>query len=343
MINPTSVPVVDLAPFSAGTPEGRRRVVEAVRRACEEIGFLAVTGHGVPADLVRRIRAEAAEFFALPLPSKERIKRPSQEISRGYNRMGDQALAYTLGKATPPDLQESFAFGQIDVPLADPYYRSEMGRIFFAPNLWPDTPAGLRETVRAYHAAMAGLAATIMRIFALALNLDEDFFAGKIDRPISLLRIIHYPGQETPPAEGQLRCGAHTDYGTLTILYGDDTPGGLQVQGRRAGEWIDVHPAQGSFVINIGDLMARWTNDRWTSTLHRVVNPPRESARVSRISMPYFHQPNYDCLVECLPTCLAPGATAKYPPITSGANWLGKHMKARHMDTGYDALARLAG
>lgn len=341
MSAPSAVPVIDIAPFSSSDPKARQKVVDAVRRACEEIGFLTIVGHGIPQELIESVRRQAFAFFSLPADEKNKIKRPSQEISRGYNRMGDQALAYTIGKATPPDLQESFAFGRSDVPAGDPYYTTDMGRIFFASNLWPEQPKELRDTIVAYQRAVTGLAGRIMNIFALALNLDETFFDDKIDRAISLLRIVHYPPQATAPVEGQLRCGEHTDYGTLTILYGDDVPGGLQVRDRE-GQWIDVHPVPGSYVINIGDLMMRWTNDRWISTMHRVANPPRQYCTTSRLSLVFFHQPNYDVAVEALPTCLA-GKPPKYGTVTSGGHWLSKHMKARHMDVTYDALAKVAG
>jgi isopenicillin N synthase-like dioxygenase len=157
-----------------------------------------------------------------------------------------------------------------------------------------------------------------MRIFALALDLPESFFDNKIDRHISRLRVRNYPAPLTPPAPGQLRAGAHSDYGSLTILSTEDRPGGLQVF-NAAGEWVPVPIIDGTLIVNIGDLMARWTNDAWVSTLHRVVNPPEgEAAESRRQSLVFFHNPNYDAPVACIPTCLAPGAEPKYPPTTSG-------------------------
>jgi isopenicillin N synthase-like dioxygenase len=166
-----------------------------------------------------------------------------------------------------------------------------------------------------------------MRIFALALDLPERFFDDKIDRHISMFRVLRYPEQIEPPQPGQLRAGAHSDYGSLTIVKIEDKPGGLQVR-NKAGEWVDVPVIPGSFVVNIGDLMMQWTNDRWISTLHRVVNPPRDQAGASRRqSLVFFHQPNYDAMVECLPGCAAPGMAPKFEPISSGDHLRNKFVK----------------
>jgi isopenicillin N synthase-like dioxygenase len=157
-----------------------------------------------------------------------------------------------------------------------------------------------------------------MAMFALALDLPEGFFSDKIDRHISRLRVRNYPAPVTPPLPGQLRAGVHSDYGSLTILRTEASPGGLQVR-NRAGDWVDAPIAPDSFIVNIGELMARWTNERWKATLHRVVNPPVALASVSRrLSLVFFHNPNYDAPVEALPGTVGVGETAKYPPTTSG-------------------------
>lgn len=210
----------------------------------------------------------------------------------------------------------------------DRYYAAGLGHYFFSPNLWPDDPPGLRPVMEEYHSTLTALAATLMRVFALALDLDENYFDDKIDKTGAHIRLNKYPAQETAPVPGQLRSGAHTDYGTLTILYGEDTPGGLQVMGAD-GEWMDVHPAPGSFVVNIGDSMARWTNDRWVSTLHRVVNPPREHASSERLSAAFFHAANYDAEIKCLESCRSPQNPPKYEPTHYAAYYIDKLMKSR--------------
>ena len=163
-------------------------------------------------------------------------------------------------------------------------------------------------------------------MFAVALDLPVHYFDDKADRHTSTMRTILYAAQTEPPQPGQLRAGVHSDYGTLTILRGDDVPGGLQVK-LRHGDWVDVHPAPDSFVCNIGDLMMRWTNDRWISNLHRVANPPPEFAAIERVSVPFFHNPNFDAEIRCLDE----GADARHAPVVFGDFFLGKHLKAQNM------------
>lgn len=326
MADAASIPVIDIAPFLAGTEEGKRAVARDVASACEEIGFFMIAGHGVPEELIVKTRQAAVDFFARPLEEKLKVERPPSKISRGYNRLGDRALSYTLGVAAPNDLQEAWAMGPVDVP-DDAYYRAEAAANFFAPNRWPETPPGFRDTLTEYYRAVSELGATLMRIFALALDLPEDFFADKLDKACSNVRLVRYPPQKDAPQEGQLRAGTHTDYGTLTILHGDAVPGGLQVK-LRNGDWIDVSMRPGAFVCNIADAMERWTNDRWVSTLHRVGNPPREAADSDRISLVFFHLPNYDAVLSGIESCRGPDGKDKYPPITFGEHYLGKIAKA---------------
>jgi isopenicillin N synthase-like dioxygenase len=183
--------------------------------------------------------------------------------------------------------------------------------------------------VQRYYVAMEQLAGKLMEIFALALELPRDWFASRIDRHISALRILSYPEQTAEPIPGQLRAGAHSDYGTLTILYSENVAAGLQVHNKR-GVWVDVQAPAGSFVINIGDLMMRWTNDRWISTLHRVINPPRERAGADRrLSIAFFHHPNYDADVRCIETCLRLGEQPMYAPVNAGPYRLEKYTATR--------------
>jgi len=296
-----------------------------VGQACEEIGFLGIVGHGVPWALVSTMFMRAREFFGLPLAEKLVIRRPAKDVSRGYIPVGDESLSYSLGRAAPPDVKEVLAIGRDDVP-DDDYHRRGPAALHFAPNLWPARPSGLREVAIAYYRELERLAADLMRVFAVALGLPEDFFTDKIDRHISAIRLINYPEQERAPVPGQLRSGEHSDYGSLTILRIEDAPGGLQIR-TRAGAWVDVGAVPDGFIVNIGDLMMHWTNDEWISTLHRVVNPPRDRAVESqRLSLVFFHQPNYDAVIECLPTCQGPGNPAKHPPVTSGEHRLRKFL-----------------
>ena len=219
------------------------------------------------------------------------------------------------------DVGRSAAYAGAAPPgLADP---DALG-FCYAPTIWPGEPAGFVEAWQAYYRAMEGLAARIMQVFAVALDLDEDFFAPFIDQPISALRALNYPEPKAPPLPGQLRAGAHSDYGSLTILLPESAPGGLEVLAPD-GNWRPVPPVPGAFIINIGDLMARWTNDRWVSTLHRVANPPPDAeGSVRRQSLAFFHQPNWQAEIACLPGCLGAGRAARYAPVRSGPYLMSK-------------------
>jgi isopenicillin N synthase-like dioxygenase len=309
------VPVIDIAPYLAGTPEGKRRVAAELDRACREVGFYIIVGHGVDPRLIEEAESVSREFFDLPLDEKKKVHIGNTPGAVGYAAVGDIALAYTRGQVAPPDLNESFQIAKVDV-TDDSYFQSEAARGMIPSNLWPQRPAALKAAYTRYYLRMGALAADLMRLSALALGLPETYFDGKIDRHISRLNIRLYPEQKNAPLPGQLRAGAHTDYGTVTILKPGDTVGGLQIADRD-GNWHDVPMIPGSFVINQGDLMARWTNDRWLSTLHRVANPPAEAKGGSRrLSIVFFHHPNYDAAVSCLPTCVETGAAPRYEPIT---------------------------
>jgi isopenicillin N synthase-like dioxygenase len=312
------VPVIDIAPFRDGDAAGKAAVARQVGQACRDIGFLIISGHGIDQALIERTDAVSRKFFDLPLEDKMAVVRPAMDVTRGYIPIETEAVAASRGEKTAGDLNESFMIGPVDVDPSDPYYtRPEAGK-HFHPNLWPAAPDGLRETYAAYYRAMGDLAARLMRIFALALELPEAFFDDKIDRHISRLRIRNYPEQATPPKPGQLRAGAHSDYGSLTILKAEANPGGLQVFNKE-GEWVDVPIMEGTYIVNLGELMARWTNDAWVSTLHRVVNPPAEHALGSRRqSIIFFHNPNYDADITCIPSCAGADNPPKYPPTTSG-------------------------
>jgi isopenicillin N synthase-like dioxygenase len=323
-----NIPLIDFSPAYSENLEDRLALASKVGNALETVGFFHISGHGVDPLLVQKMRDEAYAFFALSIEEKMKVGRPAPEITRGYDPPAQQSLSSTLDGATPPDLQEGFGMGGFAFPEEDNFYTVGLGHYFFAPNQWPERPNGLRKVLEEYHASLTSLAARMMGIFALALKLNENYFDDKINRTGAHMRLNKYPAQKTPPEPGQLRSGAHTDYGTLTILYGEDTPGGLQVMGND-GNWSDIHPAKGSFIVNIGDSMARWTNDRWVSTLHRVVNPPRSEAASERLSVAYFHAANYDTEIKCLESCIGAGEIPKYEPTFYAAYYIEKLMKSR--------------
>jgi isopenicillin N synthase-like dioxygenase len=322
-----TVPVIDIAPYFSDDPSAKLAVAKQIDQACRDIGFLVITGHGVSHSLIDHVYGVSREFFDLPISEKMKCRRPAPDQVRGYARLGSEAAQYGLGAESPPDLNESLSIGPIDVDRGDPYYTCRQAGPHFAPNVWPENPPGLRDAWTEWFHVMEVLARDLMRLFALALDLPERFFDDKIDRHISMFRVLNYPDQGEAPLPNQYRSGAHSDYGSLTILRIEDRPGGLQVC-NKAGEWVAVPCVPDSFVVNIADLMMQWTNDRWISTMHRVANPPRDKALDSRrMSLVFFHQPNYDTVVECLPSCLEHTERPNYAPITSGDHLLSKFIR----------------
>lgn len=313
-----TVPVIDIAAYRNGTEAAKRAVAQKIGEACRDIGFLIIAGHGVPPELVASVDDVSREFFDLPLEEKMRVVRPAPDVTRGYIPLEGESVARSRGEYDAPgDLNESFMIGPVEVGTTDYYHGPGAGR-HFAANLWPARPPALSAVYTTYFQVMADLARTLMRLFALALDQPEAFFDDKIDKHISRLRVRNYPAPKEAAKPGQLRAGAHSDYGSLTILKSEDKHGGLQVH-NQAAAWVDVPIVSGCFIVNLGDLMARWTNDRWVSTLHRVVNPPPEMAHLSRRqSLVFFHNPNYDAVIECIPSCQGPGRPPKYPVTTSG-------------------------
>lgn len=325
------VPVIDIGPFLAGTEEGIAQVGAEIDRACREIGFFQIVGHGVDPQLVDAVYDSARAFFAQPDEQKAEAAQPAPDQVRGWSGVGKEGLSYSLDEEAPGDLKEKMDIGPPKVDRSDPYFVGEAAGPHFAPNVWPTTVDGFRPAWETYFETMSELARQLMAMFAVGLDLPINFFDDKIDRHISMLRALHYPNQEEEPKPGQLRAGAHSDYGSLTIVRQEDRPGGLQVM-TKSGEWADVPVVPDGFVVNIGDLMAEWTNDQWVSTLHRVVNPPRELADdADRVSLVFFHQPNYDAMIECLPTVLGPGEEATYEPVSSGDHLYQKFVKQTSM------------
>ena len=260
-------------------------VVDDVRRACEEIGFLIVTAHGVDQSIVDEIDRVSRMFFDLPLEEKLRLRdgnlKPDRPI---YRPVKSESLAATSGEERGGDLKESLDYGPTLLGAR-----------------WPERPAGLEEAYRSYLQAMNALGGRLRRLCARALGYEQDFFEPLFDDRGSSLRVINYPELDQPPAEGELRAGAHRDYGFLTILRIENVAGGLEVQ-TRDGEWVPVEAPDGSFVVNLGDMLAEWSEGRWVSTLHRVAAPPPAAAGTRRQSLVFFHNPREDAYIDALAT-----------------------------------------
>ena len=291
----------------------------AVALALPDDWFTARCAHGIPQEVIDEQLTMMSAFFALPEAEKLRYVPPSAEVNRGYARLGSEALAYSLGVDAKPDLFEAFNIGVEDRDLSDPYYAAEAHR-FFAANIWPERPVGLRDVWLRYWAAARGVGDLMMDVFALALGLGEAALRPAVHRAPHVMRANNYERADgAPEAEsGQMRMGAHSDYGVITILLADDVPG-LQVY--RDDQWHDVTVPPGTFVCNIGDMLSRWTNDRWISTLHRVVPPPAGNGPVRRRSIARFLDCPPDLVVETIPSCTGPGNPSRYEPVVAG-DWL---------------------
>jgi len=313
---PASIPIIDLTDFRAGDASDRQRVANELGHAAQTLGFAIIGGHGIAPALGEELRDAALRFFDHPLAEKMQVRRPKNDQNRGYIPYGEETLVRMSGGESPPDVKEVFAIGPDAFPDTD-YFTGPQSYPSFAPNLWPDAPSDLRPKMLAYWKSMEDLMRVIGQALALSVDMDESTFDDILDHThSSQLRLLHYPPISTAVEPGQLRAGEHSDVGMMTILRNDPVPGGLQVQARD-GTWIDAPGIADTFILNIGDLLMRWTNDRLVSTLHRVAVPPLDAgADARRLSIGFFVGPRYNAMVECLPTCQGPGNPAKYEPVS---------------------------
>jgi isopenicillin N synthase-like dioxygenase len=295
----SEIPIIDIAPLVDGSdPQG---VAREVGEVCENVGFFYVKNHGIPTDLVQGMYSATRQFFDLPFEVKQRLNvANSGPTLRGY--------IPPYGENADPnntrDLKEAFDYG-VDQEDVSP---------FFGPNLMPSESElpGFKETCEAYHSAMMALARKLVSAFALSLDLPADYMETKQRNPITIQRLLHYPSQEGKVSQDEIGIGAHTDYGFLTIL-SQDSVGGLQVR-NQDGEWVSAPPVEGTFIINIGDLVQTMTNGRYSSTVHRVIN----TSGVDRYSIPFFIDLDFDAVVEPLPTCVCAETPANGAPYTCG-------------------------
>ncbi len=330
------IPAIDIAPFLDGS--GKQAVALKVAEACERIGFLVVSGHGIEPGVFERAFERSRAFFDRPRADKDRCHPRGPSRQRGFHGFATRGLAYTLGQETPPDLRETYFLGPVDDHRGHFTDLPEAADAY-APNIYPDGPAGAAEALIAIYRAYERLSADMLRIFAVALHQPEDYFAGFVGRHFSILSSHHYPPLREAPRPGQLRTGAHTDYGALTILAMTEADGALEVR-MPDGAWQPARPAPGALVVNLGDMMARWTNGRWTSTLHRVANPrDLDSARSRRQTIGYFMHPDYDAPIAAIPSCVPRGEAPRFPTISAGEH-IAMKIAASHDGA---AVARDAG
>ena len=275
------IPVLDWQRF---TGEDRDGFVAALSTACRETGFFLLSGHGVDAHLIERVFAEADRFFTLPDAAKQPCDIARSPHNRGWAATGSETLDPSSSQT---DRKEAFNIG-LDLPPEHPDVLA--GAPFRGVNVWPDLP-DFRDTMLDYYGAVLALGVDIHRAIALDLGLAEDHFASDFTAPLATLRVLHYPAGD--PTTG-IGAGAHTDYGSITLLMTDGEPG-LQVR-PRGEDWVDVPHIPGAFVVNIGDALMRWSNDIYVSTPHRVRVPRRQ-----RRSVAFFLDPDPDTVLSALP------------------------------------------
>lgn len=295
------VPVIDLA-RTADSESAKARAALAIDEALTTVGFMSVVHHGIHPRIVARAFDAARTFFDQPTGQKEAVAAGKGEV-HGYGRLGNESQAYANGIETLPDLSETFS--------VHPGHDRRL-----EPNRWPGDIVGFREAFAGYMAATVPLADHLMGLCARALGLPDTYFRPHLDRAGLTLRANHYPALDHRPGPQQFRGGAHTDYGSITLLATDGRPG-LEVRDA-AGAWHPVCAPKGAFIVNVGDVLARWTNDRWRSTWHRVVPPAGEPPYLRRLSLVLFQGPNEDSIVECLPTCVSADNPARYEPVSAG-------------------------
>ncbi|WP_020407837.1 isopenicillin N synthase family dioxygenase [Hahella ganghwensis] len=301
------IPIIDIGPLLDGTdPEG---VAERIGKICEDIGFLYIINHGIDGNLIAKVRNLTEQFFALPLEEKQRLNIVnSGPTLRGYIPM--------YGENVDPkhtrDFKECFDYAAHENEVSP----------FFGPNLMPEGLPEFKEVMEQYHQAMVTLAHHLIGAIALSLGLPNDFFYQRQRHPISIQRLLHYPPQSGDINRNEIGIGEHTDYGFLTILAQDEV-GGLQVKNRN-GEWVSAPPVKDSFIVNIGDLVQTFTNDRYISTLHRVINISGKE----RYSLPFFMDMDFDAVVEPLECCITEDNPAKYIRYTCG-----QHKYRRFLDS----------
>ena len=309
------IPVIDLeSQFEDSNAE--LRIAQNISYACERIGFFAVSGHGVPEKIIENCLEVSREFFSYDEVEKLKLKMPFKGYPYGFAPMETETLSHSRGQQSPPDLKENFSVGpNLSIPSN---ISNEEALFVFSKNQWPLIPKEFRRAWEAYYSAMSQLSIRIMNLFAISLNLPKDYFEEFIRCPISALRANYYPVLEQSPLPSQMRAGAHSDYGSITLLIQEEEFSGLEILNAKK-KWIPVKPCKPKIIVNLGDLMQHWTNGRWMSTLHRVKVPDvNEKNNKTRVSLAFFQQPDWDARIECIPTCLDPGEKSKYSIVTSG-------------------------
>jgi isopenicillin N synthase-like dioxygenase len=309
MQSPHPIPIVDFTGVRTGDPAALARAGREIHEACTRIGFFYLTNHGVPQDIIDGAEQAARRFFAFPPETKRRAAVNARH--RGFNALGDA----TMYQATRPDHKEFFSVG-LELPEDDPDVLA--GQALRGPNNWPDFMPDLQPALYRYYEAIGACGADLLRAVASGLGLAPDFFVSRYTKRMQRTQMVYYPPQPPQSDEAQFGVAPHTDYGCITLLW-QDMIGGLQVREIANDTWIDAPPMPGTFVVNVGDLLGRWSNDRYRSTLHRVIN---RSGR-ERYSIATFYDPTYGASVDPRELGAAPD-TLRYEPVAAGDYILGR-------------------
>ncbi len=308
-----AVPLIDLEPWFEGTADERLAIARTVDGHLQRCGFVVVTNHRVPQDVIDDCRAQFRAFFHQPADVKAEVAN-TDTTYRGWIGHGLESNSATYGIDTPPDLKEAFSYGPVDV--ADETLRTEEPAIY-ASNRWPSSAPDLRAAAEAWWRSARWLHDELLDILSLALDLPVDTLRALSLSPTANVTVNWYgPRTMNEPQENQFRVGPHTDFGLLTVLDREPGLGGLQIKDAD-GEWDDAPYVPGGLTINTGDLIRRWTNDRWCSNEHRVLPPPAEEPTEELISLVYFGEPTFNTVVETFESCTSATNPAKYPPILS--------------------------
>jgi isopenicillin N synthase-like dioxygenase len=309
---PFAVPVVDISAYTGpGTPEERAAVARAIDEACSTVGFIQILGHQVPEEATARLKEALDAFFGLPLDEKKSYVVPG---NRGYSPPKSESLSLSLGVESASRMNDFFEAYNVGAE-ASWFGALNLSEDDYGTNTWPEID-GFRAKVEAYYEQAARVARTLTTVFADALGESSDFFEYLTDHSIDVLRMNNYalPDGMDVSLDGDLTgMGEHTDFGIVTVLWADQVDG-LQVLGKD-GLWHDVQPIDGALLVNLGDLTARLTNDRWLSTLHRVKPPLVDGTIQRRRSVAFFHDGNVDAVVETLPSHLDADNGMAYEPI----------------------------
>lgn len=303
-----SIPIVSLKSWFHGSRKEKTELARTVNTFCRSVGFMYLSDHERPLSSIQSLFTAARSFFALPIERKEIIHFRNTGGHRGYIPLG----AESTDPHAKADMKEAFDCGQL-FEVDGKRFPGAAARAM-APNLWPEDLPDFQAAIETYLAEVIDLAREMFKIWALGFGLPEEYFDDKIDSPINQLRLLHYPPTKGEVNPHYLGIGTHCDYEALTIL-AQDGVGGLQVR-NHAGEWIEVTPIEGTFVVNIGEMMARWTNDAFVATPHRVIN----RSDSTRFSSPLFFGPNYEALIDCLPPCIESNgkSISRYEPVVAG-------------------------